>query len=1523
MPHVRALTLLALVLTLPLFAQKEPPKKPADDAPGFDLPTDEKLASHLEVAKERFEKKDWPVVVTLLQKLLNREEDVFATISRTGPDGKDTKALVNLRFEAGRLLGKLPSEGRAWYRQEYEAAAAYQLKQARMFADATMYAEVMRRYPLTDAGIEATERLALHHLDRGNHFLAALAFGRLLERTSADQLAPLTLHRAAVAFRKGGEHTSQVESILKALETKIGKDGLDLGKKKHSFEELKKEIEKLKPAQPGRGEWRLFRGDERRNATADGGVPFLEPLWKVDTINEANTLKRFREVQKYLDSAKQPLMLSSHPIGLVLRAENNEIPLVFYRDFWGIRARVVKDIPAPKPEDALKVGELYWETPSTWSIERMMREPKYVGTLEKWLDTYIEDRFRPQVFLENSLYGSLSSDGARVYAVEDFQVPVPGAPLQFLPGDGKPVGSLGEALVHNRLQAIDADVGKLIWEIGCAGGKDPLADSFFLSSPLPLGGKLYILNEKGSQLRLLTLDPEKGELLDSTPLGKIRGEILLPSFRRAGAAQLAHAEGVLICPTQCGAVLGVERLTRQVKWAFNYERVETKTVAADGREQGIIRLADKRWLPPMGEVRHWRNSPPLITGKRVLVAPPDAVAIHCLDLYDGRLLWKQPRQINDMHVAGVIGDRVLIVGEKSCRALALADGKQVWELRTGMPSGLGVAVGGHYYLPLARGDTSDKPELAILDAGKGTIISRVRSRKDEQLGNLMFFHGQLISQSATTIAAYPLLADIQKKEVEEKLTKDPKDAQALATRGDLKLDRGDVKGASEDYRTALQQKPPAELRNWLRSRLYDAMIELLQRDFKSAEPHLKEIEDLSRVENNPTEEKRRRTTLLLLMGRAREQQGKRVEAARHYIELGNMVHEKLIEAPDDPGLKLLPSVYAQQRLDAILKAATPEEKKQIEQELADRLKKARSRKDPAELRGLVETVSVAHAVGREARLELAELLSGKGSFLDAEQLLLPVRVQKQDATAAARALDQLANLCTRVGLLADAVYFWKELARDHGNVTVRAGKTGKDLYEDLLNDKRMLPALGEPEHKPGQQLVRCKVTEVKGDFPAPALVQELIQSGEHLPFLAQHRLGIRPNYGEFTLLVAGKEPRQWSETLRFPTVRGLPVRYSHNLGHLMVLYVEGRTLALDPVNRRLLWDRNLHGDDNPPSYHSHVYNPADGSLKIVHDGWIQRIPRRIPLAQGIAILNTRTALLGVNPVDGRTLWEQKAPASDLDLFHDGEHLFVTELDEKGHATRSRVLEMRTGLAVNAADFAPLHQFRVKPHGRTLVLAEQQKEALVLRQFDVLSGKDRWKERFASGTLLLESNEENLAGVVQPDGKVSVFDLDASKGVLKAKMDSEHLKGAGAVALLRDANAFYLACRGPRPEKDSLTFPGVVEGTNLRSIPANGQMYCFENNGALRWFNKLEDQMLVVTHFQAMPALLFTARVIKGKPEFWFGHSRAIDKKTGKLLFDREERYGSVNFIHGITVDEKTGIAEILRQDWKLRLEPNP
>ena len=133
-----------------------------------------------------------------------------------------------------------------------------------------------------------------------------------------------------------------------------------------------------------------------------------------------------------------------------------------------------------------------------------------------------------------------------------------------------------------------------------------LADCFFLGPPLPLAGKLYVVIEKDGDLRLVCLDPAKMEksarsadpgvptLVWSQVLGQPNGRLPQDSFRRFQGIHLAYADGILVVPTNAGAVLGIDLFSHSLVWAANYKSNKTAQQADDGRDDGRPRVPRRR-----------------------------------------------------------------------------------------------------------------------------------------------------------------------------------------------------------------------------------------------------------------------------------------------------------------------------------------------------------------------------------------------------------------------------------------------------------------------------------------------------------------------------------------------------------------------------------------------------------------------------------------------------------------------------------------------------------------------------------------------------------------------------------------------------------------------------------------------------------------------------------------------------------------------------------------------------------------
>ena len=501
----------------------------------------------------------------MLQKILDSKEDVFVQVRQPTADGQEKVRWVSAKAEANRLLGTMPGDGMQFYELQYGFTARKLLTEAKAKSDPRILAEVAQRYFHTEAGAEATDLLGTYHLDRGRPLMAALCYDRLLHREGTENLPALTVFKAALAFHQVGDATNTEAShqAWKRLAAKIGRDGLRIGEEQAGLEQLQKELDRAAaPETASPFDWAVFRGNASRSAKGRGGDPFLESKWQLsmlpDKLNEEARawIKDAEQRQQY---RPEPMLPAFFPVAACGK--------LIYRSYAGIHAVDIK------------TGDLLWDSVPLAGSLNSLAELSKRSKVATWFQQYRAGNYQ-NILFENSTVGTLSTDGRRAYAVDDLAIPpYPGYQNfpAFGPGGAVQVsGPLHALAQRSRLVAFDLESGKLVWERGDPGptekpmDKTELADSYFLGPPLPLGGKLYVLTEKNAELRLVCLDAANGEPTWTQTLATARDRLLLDISRRVQAVHLAYGEGILVCPTNAGAILGVDLLSRSLVWAFPY-----------------------------------------------------------------------------------------------------------------------------------------------------------------------------------------------------------------------------------------------------------------------------------------------------------------------------------------------------------------------------------------------------------------------------------------------------------------------------------------------------------------------------------------------------------------------------------------------------------------------------------------------------------------------------------------------------------------------------------------------------------------------------------------------------------------------------------------------------------------------------------------------------------------------------------------------------------------------------------------
>jgi outer membrane protein assembly factor BamB len=1556
--------------------------KSASSLSAIRLIENDKVQQALDLARDYIAGKSWKNAVEALQAILDgREEfkgDFYVQVKRFDPvSGENKVRWASAKYEANALLGSMSPQGLEVYEVEYGSKARELLTEAKKKGDREILADVAQRYMHTKAGAEANDLLATTFLDRGQFFSAALRFERLLNlKESQYKPGDLTLFKAAFAYRRAGD-VKNADRLWQRLEPRLRRaGGLRIGDELVTTARLRDVLDRIPPPPDvNPHDWVMVGGNLTRSAQAKGSPPLLdEVLWSRKTVmdknDETGEVDRGQEARTWIDNAVLESRRTGQPVmpGMFPIAAGGK---VIYRTYRGMTAVNVHELRDNDGKVIAKPGDIEWKaTDFEASLAVLLSDLKMSGTVTTWLNSVYRPSFFTNLVYENSAVGTVSTDHRLAYAIDDLAVPAPPTYLQQHIWNTPQVDDKIKPLVNgNSLQAFELETGRIAFRIG--GGesdnvetdrpdkeKVKFTESHFLGVPVSVGGKLYVLNEMNDgKLRLITLEvraearPEghtKYRPVVITPVQELgtvaaHNRVKYDISRRSTTVHLAYGEGILVCPTNAGEMLGVDLTSRTLAWAYPYRQTAPNPMS--------LVQTDPRFgfQPPNRQMAlsyaNWKVAPPVIADGKVVFTAPDAVAVHCINLRDGTPVWTARQQDHDLFFAGVYDGKVLIVGKNSVRAHSLANGERLWSVPTDdMPSGQGVASKNVYYLPLSKG------EILAIDVATGKAHHNRSAVAGKAPGNLIFYEGAVLSQTVDEIVAYPQLT--AKLELASKaVTADPNNLEKRALRGELLLRDGRTQDAIDDLRAVWQKKPQGELGKRVRQQLYEALTDLMHSDFKTARAkYLNEYRALCQVPGDPAEQEHREAKLLRILGQGLESEGDLVGAFKAYREFGSLPLHRSEGVPslEDPAQKIPSNVWLRGRVMNMLAKAAPEQRRPLEAKIAEEWKAVEAKNDLEAVRSFVGMFDVPFRIGREARLKLADLVIEKRdqpAYLEAEldlrQLLTP---SLKDGQVRGRALDALARLEIGKGNAASmklALQYYQQLAAEYPQAVVRDGKTGAQLYKDLSNDKRFLAYLADSEARwpagdiryrelpadPNMQALRGFVFEPRGDVP---------------PFLAQTRLLLEaPDRQNATLRILDAATNQ---------IRGGPIalgnvplnvsffnylynqaqnnfayypearfRFFHAKGHLAVVQVGTVAYALDLSAGKLLWQHNLielnPGQAQPNFGNPQVSPDAEGNIWII----ITDRPgmpggsRRVRVGSVAAVeasyvaLTTHKGLVLLDPLRGTPLWGRLGVRPHAEVFGDSEHLYLVHGDSSGLTGPSEVLRVSDGTPVQAKSFTYLYKHRIRVTGRNLLAADPAGGQLTLRLYDVLTGNDLWKKSYDARAVVLQTFDPYLTGVIEPSGKVNAVDLHTYKEVLsadalqyKVKENENDLKNLHKPLLLADGERFYVALNTP---VDTTKVSGAVLANNffsgLRCAPVNGWFCAFNRKGEFLWHveGRLSNQMIVLEQFAKLPVLLFSVRYWENQRAAGPGapvglravsFTVAVNKDTGSVIYGPPE-----------------------------------
>jgi hypothetical protein len=659
----------------------------ADDTRSLQILFGRQARRQVQRAEECLAQKDYAGAIDLLQPLLAAEDGLVAK----APQPQSLHA----RVEA--LLLGMDEHGRELYNARYAETAERELARIRDSAPLAAIDVLSSRYGLTPAGHAAIELGARRRWERGDTAAAAVGFERFLALAPHPTRHGSIVSQCALAWTRAGARDRAREVLRRyplspAVSLRIG--GREV-RPPASPEELDDWLQRaFGPAaaanpEPGT-DWRMLHGNAQRIPLLGSGGRDI-PGWRAEALfadghreEDSALMRRARTRLQALDEAEFAF------IGQIAPARH---PLVVGNL---VLARTLENLVAFDLRDGRRV----WETPAGVLLRRDLLQPfsRELRTPARLFDRAWHDWAA----------GAPSSDGELVFCVES---------------DEPPTADEDDLLQStSSLAAYELSTGRRRWTHAPESSR-------VLGAPVPHHGTLACLVDCEGEIRLLVLRSQSGELLWSQRLCAADPKSASHRGWRNGGLSVALSSGLIVCPTQMGAVFCLDPASRSIVWVCEYPR--TLPEHASGELY--------RWLPVDGI--------PRVQGRYLLLAPADINAVMCLDAIDGRQLWSRPLPAAGcFHIAG---ERVLIVGRRETTAHRLADGNEEWRTATPPPAGLGVCDGRTFYLPRRDGS------IAVIDVERGALTGSLELPGGARPGNLIRIPGGLLSQGLEDLAWRP------------------------------------------------------------------------------------------------------------------------------------------------------------------------------------------------------------------------------------------------------------------------------------------------------------------------------------------------------------------------------------------------------------------------------------------------------------------------------------------------------------------------------------------------------------------------------------------------------------------------------------------------------------------------------------------------------------------------------------------------------------------------------------------------
>ncbi|MDO4584642.1 MAG: PQQ-binding-like beta-propeller repeat protein [Planctomycetia bacterium] len=774
---------------------------------------DRRITKSISDAKKLIERERYAEAAQKLGEILGESDDFLVP-----GVGEEEYLFHSLRFQAENLLKNLPPRGRELYELQFGPAAEQLFQEGLGKGDIALLSQASRQYFYTQAGEKATFLIAIHHLDHNRPIPASVLFRKLYETEEArrrfDPILTLFLATSLEAVGKTEESkeilthaANENPAIWKSL--RLGGKPLEVEKETSLAQWLQGQLPRMEKILPEDWKnWRMLHGNLQRNALVEADMPIFSPCWRVPVLDHPEGLALVELLRRHGEEGS----LVDIPVSAPLVVDG----VVLMRTIWNLTAL------------DLFTGKRLWEVPSDHYEDIFQRLDEVGKRLYGMGDSSDFNRLTVMAGILKSrlwgegLYGSLSSHGELVYAIEDsldtlesnsVQQRAVMQRIQVAP----PVirDERDASITPNRLAAYHIRSGKLVWHIGGTSPKWNLPESgtMFLGAPLPVGRELFVLGQREGEILLFALDATTGKTKWKQTLCLASTNF---STRHEPAMSPSYADGILVCPTPNRTLVAVDIATQSILWGNVY--------APEDAMKNQNNIFSSRMIFTANDPRV--DGSILLEDQHVVYIPRDIHQMICLNLTDGKELWRTVTG-EGHYIAAIRKEKVYIVRPKDILVLNLRTSEKIGSIHfpEGEVSGYGFGDESFYFVPLSTG------KIVKVDWEKREVVETVQAREGWTPGNLVPAKPFILSQKADYLEAY-----LQKRELPHYLATlqkaNPEAPEGLILEAIEAWDAGDLPKATEHLRRG---------GHFTRRLLFYALLDGIRNDFNHFDEARQEI----------------------------------------------------------------------------------------------------------------------------------------------------------------------------------------------------------------------------------------------------------------------------------------------------------------------------------------------------------------------------------------------------------------------------------------------------------------------------------------------------------------------------------------------------------------------------------------------------------------------------------------------------------------------------------------------------------